>query len=1099
MAKKLELILGRAGTGRTAELFSRIASVKKTHPDAECFLIVPEQATFEAEKGLSEALSGGLFGCTVTSWKALARRVLDALGVRKAFLSSEGRIMLIRRSAEFVAKDLTVFRRSASQRGFPAECDGMIAKFKRCGLCAQDVKNAAESLDEGDPLKDKLSDIALVFAELERRCAGRYIDSEDMMRELVARMPESPLKGACVFIDGGDTMHEYTFPVFGALLEHAEEIAVTLTVCRSSRDRALFSEEERVLRRLRALAEEHGVECAETVLTGRMRKAAPGIEHLEKELFADRPVKCGAVPEGLVMAVAPGREDEVVEAAERIRSAAKAGMRYRDMAVIVSDLEGYAGYIRRIFPTYGIPFFTDAKRGLLTHPAAILLLSSLGAIERGFDSGSFIEALKTGYFPISADETELLENYLLKEGITGRTLLEPFKDDGAELEEVRKRATEPLVRLKEGLADRSCESKARALCAFMEELGVAEKQRALCEKLREEGRFREESENAQVVNTILEVIDQLYVIMGDDPIGLARFTAVLREGFEAFRVGMIPSTLDQVLVGSPERTRTREVKLLIILGMNDGLFPKPRKDEGVIGDGDLRRLRDRGYDLWKDTKALSEGDRLGIYRSLAKATETIVLSYPVSIAGAGAMDPAAAPCRLLTKIKSIFPLMPVYDGVFSPYIRGNEELAFRSLGRSMRRMIDTGVPDEETARLAAWFRKSPDYRLELERLTGVCFKEDELAPLGAETASKLYGRLLYGSASRLESFNNCPFRHFMQYGLNAAERPLKEEKVTSLGLFYHEALEGYVRYVMEKGLDWTEIDDEKTHGILDEILPGIMYRKGGHLLYDTARQRAKLQEVKDAVFFTCCAVTRQIARGSFRPEGCEVSFGRSDSKFPALRIEAAGATFFISGIIDRIDSAGDVNRIIDYKTGGKDFDFGALKAGIQLQLPLYSAAAESARTVGMYYMPVSDVKPSDDGSGEIKKELTEALLKEFRLNGMTLREPEVLELTEDFEGASTVVNMKYNKDGELTGAGLVSDDELERAVRFAEEKAAETLERILEGEIAISPAELSHGRKHACKNCPYMDVCRFDPDLKKGGVRAIPYLTADAFFEREGS
>ena len=1096
--ERFEIITGRAGTGKTSALFSRIAALRAAGDGAECFVIVPEQATFETERGLASALGGGLFSCTVTSWKGMARKLLDSVGVRRAFLSGEGRVMLVRRSADETAKDLTAFKKSAEYRGFPKECDTLIAKFKRCGMGAEDVKRAAEGLEEGDPLRMKLSDISLIFAELERRCADRYLDSEDVLRELVSHMGETALRGAHIFIDGGDTVHEYVYPIFAVLLDNAASVTLALTLDAYSPDRELFSEELFVLEKLRAIAEERGVRAEITRLSERKRGGSEALRHLERELFSPSPRVFSGVPEGLSVYMAASRADEVAEAAERIRNAAKRGVSYRDMAVIVSDLSGYAPYFRRIFPAYGIPYFTDAKRRLLTHPAARLVLSALTAVEKGYDAAYVIETVKTGYFDITPDEAELFENFLLKTGISGRRLTEPFTDEGAELEPVRERIMAPLTALHAELADRSSESRARAIHSFMEALDLYKKQTELCARLHGESRFREEEENAQVVNTILEVLDQLFVIMGGEAIGMKRFISVVREGFEAYEVGAIPTTCDQVLVGSMERTRTREERLLIVLGMNDGLFPAPRKDEGVIDDADLKKLEARGFELWKSTGRLSSGDRFLIYQSLSKASEELVFSYPVSIAGAGAMDRAAVPCRLLQTVKRIFPLIPCFDGVFAPRERSSAELSLLSLSRSLRRVIDTGTDDPEAAEYAAWFRKEPAYRAFFERLTLDCFGQREAPPLGAELAGKLYGRTLYGSASRLESFNGCPFRHFMQYGLSAKEREERKEKNTDLGSFYHEALEAYVRYVMDNRLDWKGIDDEKTFEILREIIPPIMYRRGGRLLYDTARQRARLNNVVETVRFTCCAVTRQIARGSFRPKGCEVSFGRAESLFPPLRVEAGDAVFYISGIIDRLDASGDMTRIIDYKSGGKEFDFGELFAGLQLQLPLYAAAvsAADAVSVGMYYMPIRDVDPVGDETGEARKELTDELLKDFRLSGVTLREAEVLDASEGPDSRSTVLRVRYNKEGAVTGSGLVSADELKLAVGFAEKKAASTLESILCGEIAVSPTHTVKGDRLACKYCVYKDVCLFDPELSRSGARDVYPMSADGFFGR---
>ncbi|MBO4385280.1 MAG: PD-(D/E)XK nuclease family protein [Clostridia bacterium] len=1098
MSARLEFIIGRAGSGKTEELYSRIAAVKASGDGAECFVIVPEQATFETEKGLSERLSGGLFGCTVTSWKDIARRTLDSVGEKRAFLSPEGRIMLVRRAVDKVAKDLTVFKRSAEHRGFPVECDTLIAKFKRCSFTADDVSKAAESFYDEEPIKAKLKDIALIFGELEARLADRYLDAEDMMRELVKRMGESPLKGAHIFIDGGDTMHEYVYPVFRALLENAASVAAAMTLDVSSRDRELFGEDAFIFGKLKAIAEETGAEYAVTELTERKRPGTEAVVHLERELFVPNPTPFDNMPEGLSVYTAPGRLDEVAEAAERMIAASKR-MNFGDMAVIVSDMAGYAPIIQRVFTTYGIPYFADVSRRLVTHPAARLILSALSAAESGFESGNVIETVKTGYFDITPDEAELFENCLLKTGISGKRLTEPFEDEEAELEDVRRRIMTPLTAFKDALADKNCESRTRAICSLIDALGVCEKQKELCLKLHSEGRFREENENAQVVNTILEVLDQLYVIMGGETVGMKRFINVVREGFEAYGVGMIPSTVDQALIGSYDRTRSREVKLLIVLGMNDGLFPKPRKDEGVIDDGDLKLLKAKGFELWKSSERLAAGDAAAIYQALSKATEEIVFSYPVNITGAGRMDKPAAPCRILSSIMKAFPLIPVVNGVFINRTGSNEELAFLGLAGKLRASSDSGVPDPEAEELVSWFNGRREFRPMLDAITDGLLKRNGAAPLGRELASRLYGRLMYGSSSRLEAFNGCPFRHFMQYGLSAKEREERAEKTTDLGLFYHETLETYVRYVMDRGLDWKELDDEKVFEILREIVPPLIYKKGGHLLLDTARQRAKIKDVVETVKYTCLAVTRQIQSGSFRPDGCEVSFGRKDSVYPPLRIEAGGAAFFISGVIDRVDRSGDMSRIIDYKSYAKDFEYSALKNGLQLQLPLYAAAIDSAETVGMYYMPIKDILPELDESGEIRKELTDELMKEFMLKGIMLNEAEVIAATEDLGVSPTVFGMKAGKDGSVTGTGLVSADEFAYAVDYAKRKAAETLSNILDGDISISPARLrSHGKAYLhCGLCPYSDVCLYDPELDPNGVREIYPMKAEDFFNGE--
>ncbi|MBO6060928.1 MAG: PD-(D/E)XK nuclease family protein, partial [Clostridia bacterium] len=1076
MRAELEFITGRAGSGKTEALFSRIAGRIKEGAEKECILIVPEQATFETEKRLSEYLSGGLFGVTVTSWSGLARKSLDALGDRRAYLSPQGRVMLMRRSAEACAGKLTVFSRSAASSGFPAEMDGLIAKFKRCGMDPEAMRAAADKLPGELPLKEKLYDIALVFEDQERRCAERYIDPEDMMNELLRRLPESPLAGAHVFIDGADTLHDQAYPLFSAMLRHASSVTAAIELDSVSRDRALFAPSAAALYRLEELAKEAGVTPRYAYLGGRKRPGTPAILHLEKELFALPARAFPCEPEGLEIVMTRDREDEVEECAEAIRRAVSEGLRYRDISVTVSDLAGYAGVVSRVFSKYGIPYFTDVKRTLLTHPTAQMLLCALRACESGFAPEHVLGLVKSGCAQLTPEEAERFENHLLAKGYFGSRLREPFTGESEPFEDIRRRVMEPLTELHAGLLRETCENRARAIHGFMERLQVYEKQEALCSELHEKGMLREEEENAQVFNTVLEVLDQLFVIMGDETIGLSKFISVLKEGLAAYEVGVIPTTADQVLVGSMDRTRSREVRRLFVLGMNDGLFPRPRTDDGVIDDGDLARLRESGVSLWRTSASLAEGDLLTVYSALSKATERITFSYPAFIPSAGE-DSSAAPCRLISNVKRIFPNISVTDLSLAPGPRSNERLAFASLARRLRRAVDTGETDEETAPLFAYFSRSPEYRAELRRICSELHYARETPDFGRELALKLYGKSGSGSASRLEAFNRCPFMHFARYGLCAKERDERSQKVTDRGSFFHAAIEAYVKYVTESGLDWGTIDDEKTREILREIVPPIM-NEGGYLLFDTARQRAQLSGLVDSVIFTCCAVTRHIARGSFRPFGCEVGFGRPGSLFPALKVEtASGVTFSISGIIDRIDSfesaSGPRSRIIDYKSGGKDFNLGELEAGIQLQLPLYAAAINAAQTVGMYYMPISDIAVTTDENGEAVKELTEELLKKFRLSGLSLRDEEVLYATEPFEKSSTVISAKYNKEGEATGAGLVSEDEYSLVVEAARKRAAATLERIYEGVAAVSPYENAHKKlDNACRFCPYGDICR---------------------------
>ncbi len=1122
MSAALEFILGRSGSGKTRRLFEGVA--ERRGSGEQCFVIVADQATFETERGLADRLGGGLYDCGVYSWQSLARRVLDDCGERRAYLAPQGKLMLTRRAIDLCSSKLGIFKKASAFRGFAAECDGIFKQFKRCAVTPEALKNAAEGMDKTLPLAAKLMDFALIYGECERLMGERYIDSEDMMNALCELLPQSKLAGAHIFIDGGDTMNEQGYRVFRQMLACCKSVTVALGYGAGDRDARLFLPEQRVLERMSDIAAEGGVGFKTTLLPAGAHGKRPALVHIERELFAHPQNIFNEAPQGVSCYIASDRMDEAAEAAENIRRKAAEGMRYRDMAVVVSDLPGYAPIIARVFSAYGIPYFTDVKRSALDHPASELILASLSAVERGFEAQEVLRVLKTGYCDAAQEQIERFENYLLATGISGSRLKEPFdKEAPAGCEEARLAVIGPLLSLKASVQGGSAAQRARAIFDYIETLGVCAKQKALCERLHAEGLLRQEEENAQVLDIIMELLDQLYVILGDGEIGLKRFISVVREGLASYELGAIPTTCDQVLVGNIGRTRARRMRFLQVLGMNDGLFPKKRVDEGIIDDNDLDRMREMGLEVWQSSLALCESDDLDVYSALAKPREELVLSYPISAEGE-----SMAPCALLTSIQRILPKLPVKNGAEVHGLRGSGEGAFKQLAAAVRRMADTGEQEEDAAPLYAYFAQNAKYRSALEAVEDIVFGGSSRASFGKGLAKKLYGSQLYGSASRLETFNRCPFRHYMQYGLVAKEREEHKEKSTDVGSFYHAALEAYTKYVIDNELDWAELDDERIFAILREIMPPLMAGYKGGILFETARQRARLVGMMETIRATCCAVTRQIARGSFRPSGSEVRFGSAEALLPPLRIELEGGmTFFISGIIDRIDTwreqtpEGDAahSRIIDYKTGGKRFDFAELKAGLQLQLPLYAsavAAGERLRenerftaaakelkenlgafgdTVGMYYMPIKDIAPEETEDGA-EKIFREELMADFRLSGLSLNDPAVAEATESFEKRSSVIGARYDKEGLLVGSVVVDRAEYAKVIDDAERIAAQTLARIAAGEARVSPVRKAGEQKSACTYCPYGSVCRFDPDPGSDKYRTLTPLGANGYFKR---
>lgn len=85
-------------------------------------------------------------------------------------------------------------------------------------------------------------------------------------------------------------------------------------------------------------------------------------------------------------------------------------MRYRDIAVLVSDAASYSLPFKKAFDEYGIPYFFDEKKSLRRHPLSRFLLDCFAAVREGYSLAS-VQALAANIF---FGESDAYRNYLLK-------------------------------------------------------------------------------------------------------------------------------------------------------------------------------------------------------------------------------------------------------------------------------------------------------------------------------------------------------------------------------------------------------------------------------------------------------------------------------------------------------------------------------------------------------------------------------------------------------------------------------------------------------------------------------------------------------------
>lgn len=1080
MGADITFVIGRAGSGKSRYL--RHAIVEKSALDERSVLLVPEQFTFEAERALSEKLPGGLINADVFSFTTLASRVLENAGVHSAFLSAQGRRMLIRRAAQECSTRLLAFGGVCERAGFCESCDAIFSLYKRCEMNPEDVTRIAKGLGD-DLLGRKMRDLALLYEKSEEALGSKYIRAEDALFAVRPLLADSFLRGRHVFVDNCDFWAEQIY----GMLSEMMECAASLTVCvradfqKDCRDKRVFANEYKAYMRVLGMAGEHGCKTGYVQLPlqdapwAGERYENPALSHLEHELFANPYTVYEGEAEKLTVFAATDAAAEAEAAADAVQRAAKEGLRYREMALVTCDLPAYAQIVQRALKKRTIPYFTDAKHPLSGYPLSRLLSSALHAVTDGYKARDVLELCKTGLARATRADTEVFENYVLRFGLRSSAFLQPFTrgEVPAAAESVRKEVIEPLMLLQRALKEgKTAREKTEALYAYMDALDVRESTENLCSLLREEGKPGLVEEHRQVYDTLMELFSQLHALMGDTPLSTRRFTAMFEEGLSAYEIGSIPATADQLLFGSIDRTRARSVKALFLIGAQEGALPQSVQDDGLIDDDELAVLHTAGMKIWDDSKTHADIARMDAYMAITKPSERLYLSCRT--------DGENLPSVLLERMLLLFPNLQLQSSL-QDSAPTDAEGGFMRLCRQLRAYCDGGAAPD--AALYAWYSKSEAYKKRLARIESAAFLKNDTQKLKEETAKTLYQN--GGSASRLECFNTCAFKHYARYGLRLEKRREYGEKRTDEGSFCHEALARFTDELCRNREKIAQMTREDTDALLSDILEPLLATHNGGILQEGARMQAKGRELARRVSATAWAVKEQLAAGSFYPSGTELGFGRS-GKLPGLRFKVKGTEYMLSGKIDRLDSftsdAEKYYRVIDYKSGGEDFDFADVYYGLKLQLPLYIAAAtelEKAVAAGIYYMPIDDPAVDED------KPLEAELVKRFQMRGITLLDP-VIETASDESGYGVLPPK----------SGRVEREAMERLLAYAREKSRRTACAIVEGEIAPKPVYRRKSKRSACESCEYKSVCRFDRRIPGYVYESVSAMNKDSFMEK---
>jgi len=1182
----LRFVFGRAGTGKSTLCLEEIRSELRIKPwGTPLILLVPEQATYQMEVTLANTPDlGGSLRAQVLSFRRLGWRVFSETGGgQKVLIGAIGKRMLLRRILLKHRLDLKSFARSATRPGMADLLAQAIGEFKTYRIAPNDLRQVKNTTGL---LWDKLQDLALIYEEFQAALGQEIRDPDDELSVVAEKIPYAPLiQGAKIWVDGFTGFTPQELEVLKMILIFAKEVVITspldpgLQADEGQQEAGAFKVGEELFagpwqtyQDLQRLASETVTFLhPPTLLENTKRFKHPWLVHLEKYFTTYPTVAYGEVTSPTLEESPLGEEIQIVSSVSRRaevegvaldlrRLARDEGLRWNEMAVMTRDLTGYHELITQVFTSYEIPYFLDHKRSVLHHPLIELIQSISEVAESNWGYEPLFRCLKTDFFPLPRDNIDRLENYVIEHGIHGedwnRNVPWRYHRQWSLGQNEAQLATEikfqmelnssrqivydlmaPFIRRvrRTSKAERlTVREVTEALYTFLEKLYVPATLTKWAQKDQEEGELSEAKLHEQIWEAVIQVMDEMVAGLGDECLELEDYALILSSGIEAIELGLIPPGLDQVLVGSLDRSRNPEVRVLFLLGVNEGVLPARPASDGVLDEEERKQLEIAGVTLAPKGKAQTFEEQFFIYTALTRATEKLVVCYPLTDEEGKGL--AVSP--VVTRLKHLFPTL-------SESFLGNQEdisrishadAALHAYAEQLRTLRQGELLSPLWEATEKWLTQDPLRQDQVKRLQTSLLTQNQEVHIQRPLARRLYGKRLKASVSRLEQFAKCPFGHYARYGLKLRERSTYQLSSPDMGEFFHTLLHDFAIQLQERGLDWGKLTKEESWALVSDLAEQLAPSLQHEILLSSARYRYLTYKLKRTVHHAVRVLGEHARRGIFIPIQLEVGFGPSET-LPGVDIPLAeGDSLLLCGQIDRVDAAfldGKVYlRILDYKSRELSLALDSIYYGLNLQLLTYLDVALQGAEVLLNTtsaLPTLGASPENtdiDGNAEkgnifpqkipagflyfpvlepqlvekiplSSEELEQHRVKAVKVGGYLLANPRVLEAMDSSfsTGHSDLLGLKLKKDGTFTkGANVLTEDEFTLLSSYLHQWFRQTGEEILDGNISLSPYR--RGKSTGCQYCAYKPVCHFDPYLTENQYRDLPALKPEEVLRR---
>ena len=1078
----LTLICGPDRVANSDTLLERIRTQAESGRRG-MILIVPEQYSHETERLLCQACGDTISrSAEVLSFTRLASRVFSIYGgVCGEYLDGSGRLLTLYLAAQQVREQLKFYASAMTRPDFLKQLGALMEELMTGCVTPEDLHAAADRLS--GRLAQKVLELSILYESYLAVCKnGRSDPVTRQTRLLELLTEESYMDGRAVFFDGFSDFTPLQWKLVETILAGAADVTAAFVTDGSGGP--AFQTGQDTARRMRLCAQKLQIPV-QIIRTESSPRRAPQLQAWLAGLF------CGGAPapdaRGHVQLFAASSVRQECELAARlVRSHAAQGGRFRDITVCVTDPDAYFPYLRELFARSRMPAYFAVTAGIAGNAVIRALLAALQAV-RHYELLPVLSYLKSPLCSLSPDACDRLERYCTYWSVHALAWERPWQmhprglglemepEDEAALAQLnawREEAVAPLQALRLGLAGAdTVGTQVRALAQFMEQTQLRERMQQDALRNEQAGETQRAQQCRQIYEVLTAILEQMYAVLGSVSLEPELFTQVFAMLIHEAHVGTIPAACDEIQVTTLPMLRHRITGTLIVLGAEDGRFPAFPDQSGLLAERERSELRAVGLELSPEQEACMDRELGWVLAALSAPMERAAL-----------VCSSAQPSYLYQKTQA-FLVLDAPEAGDLPFYADADACAGACLQQpSMPQQIPPVV-----AQACAQVR------------TRSAFVPEDLT---AGTVHALYGKTLELSASKIDRFASCRYAYFLQYGLRAKPWKQAEFDASLFGTFVHQVLQFTVNDVMAQG-GFHAVSDEAVDAIAARHMRAYLDNELRHLAGQGRREEYLSQRNLQEAAAIVRDVANELRCSDFRPIETELAFDRSGQSLAPIEYRASRGVGRLTGIVDRVDAYDTEHaryyRVVDYKTGKKDFDFSEILCGENLQMLLYLSALRQLKPsddprpfipAGVLYVPGRYSMIQLD-AGEDPAAARKERSKQLRRKGVILRDEPVLGAMEHFDDQPQYMPYTCKKNG--PSGNLVNADQLAGLERFVNESVCAMIDELLSGAVRQNPI-VRGAASSACRFCDFRTACH--KDAWKIAQRNRKRVSADEFWRQ---